>query len=100
VGLSTAPGDGGVRGERDRYHEADASVGAAVDAIDDGQIVSVTGDAGVAVALPDARACVYSASLGEGDLTAAMAVVFPLARPTRTPSRRGRTESVQRSSRR
>lgn len=64
-------------GERDRYHEADADVAAAVEAIDDGQIVSVVGGAGTPSGLEGARALAYSASLGTDGLTAAMAVAYP-----------------------
>jgi hypothetical protein len=64
-------------GEHARYHETNDDVGAAVDAIDDGQLVSVVGSAGVPPDLDGARALGYSARLGDGDLTAAMAVAFP-----------------------
>lgn len=64
-------------GERDRYHEADADVAAALEAIDDGQIVSVVGGAGTPSGLEGGRALAYSASLGDDGMTAAMAVAYP-----------------------
>lgn len=64
-------------GERERYHETDDDIAASLEAVDDGQIVSVVGGALAANVLGGARAFAYSASLGDGDLTVAIGVTYP-----------------------
>lgn len=64
-------------GERERYHETDEHVAAVVDALDDGQIVSVIGARQPPSMLEGARALGYSASLEDDSLTAAVAVAYP-----------------------